>query len=166
MDTISTPMTPAQLGIRQGRNLPDVGIEHSPVLLCREVDRTTVRCRRRAAHQTLQVWQLRRVREYIDSHIDSRIRVSDLGELVNRSEGHFSRTFKRSLGHSPHAYVNRCRVEHACNLMLNSEAALSEIAQSCGFVDQSHLCNLFRQMTGLSPAAWRRERCNGIGSRC
>jgi AraC-like DNA-binding protein len=42
--------------------------------------------------------------------------------------------------------------------MITSAASLSEIALSVGFSDQAHLCRLFRQAFGQSPASWRRER--------
>jgi AraC family transcriptional regulator len=41
---------------------------------------------------------------------------------------------------------------------MNRAASLSEIAFSVGFSDQAHLCRLFRQAFGQSPANWRRER--------
>ncbi|HXO71742.1 MAG TPA: helix-turn-helix domain-containing protein, partial [Bradyrhizobium sp.] len=49
-------------------------------------------------------------------------------------------------------------LERACHLMITSAASLSEIALSVGFSDQAHLCRLFRQAFGQSPANWRRER--------
>jgi AraC-like DNA-binding protein len=42
--------------------------------------------------------------------------------------------------------------------MMTSAEPLSEIALSVGFSDQAHLCRLFRQAFGQSPASWRRER--------
>jgi AraC-like DNA-binding protein len=41
--------------------------------------------------------------------------------------------------------------------MITSAEPLSEIALSVGFSDQAHLCRLFRQAFGQSPASWRRQ---------
>ena len=103
-------------------------------------------------------WQIRRVRDYIDAHLSTRILVADLSAIVQRSEAHFARAFKKTFGVSPHAYVLRRRVERASHLMLVSDDSLSDIALACGMTDQAHLCKIFRQVTGRTPAAWRRER--------
>jgi AraC family transcriptional regulator len=112
-----------------------------------------------AEGKCLHAWQARRVREYIDAHIGERILISDLSNIVQRSESHFVRAFKQSFGLTPHTYLVKCRVELASHLMRVSADSLSSIAVICGFTDQAHLCRLFRQCTGQSPAAWRREHC-------
>jgi AraC family transcriptional regulator len=106
----------------------------------------------------LLAWQSRKVLDHIDRHITKRILVADLCALAQRSEAHFSRCFRRTFGHSPHAFVVRRRVELAAQHMLQTDTSLSEIALKCGFVDQAHLCRHFRQVTGETPAAWRRAR--------
>jgi AraC family transcriptional regulator len=104
----------------------------------------------------LLAWQARKVRDYIDSHITGPLLVADLCALVQRSEAHFSRYFKRTFGESPHSFVVRRRVELAAQYMLTTDAPLSDIALRCGFTDQAHLCKHFRQAMGQTPAAWRR----------
>jgi AraC family transcriptional regulator len=101
-------------------------------------------------------WRARKVLEYIDAHLSGPVRVSDLSAVARLSEAHFSRSFKRAMGVSPHTFVLRRRVDLAARLMLQSPASLAEIALCCGFTDQSHLCNQFRKRTGESPARWRR----------
>ena len=108
--------------------------------------------------ERLLAWQARKVRDYIDAHITGSIPVADLCALVQRSEAHFSRSFRRTFGYSPHAFVIRRRVELAAGYMLESEMSLSDIALACGFVDQAHLCRHFRAVTGETPAAWRRAK--------
>jgi AraC family transcriptional regulator len=106
----------------------------------------------------LLAWQARKVRDYIDSHITGPVLVADLCALVKRSEAHFSRSFRRTFGESPHAFMVRRRVELAAQHMLTTDASLSDIALQCGFTDQAHLCKHFRQAMGETPAAWRRAQ--------
>jgi AraC family transcriptional regulator len=106
----------------------------------------------------LAAWQILRVRAYIDGNLHRTIHIRDLSAVARRSPAHFSRKFKLAVGESPHAYVVRRRLEKACHLMITGAASLSEIALSVGFSDQAHLCRLFRQAFGQSPANWRRER--------
>jgi AraC family transcriptional regulator len=108
----------------------------------------------------LAAWQILRVRAFIDGNLHRAIHIRDLSAVARRSPAHFSRKFKLAVGESPHAYVVRRRLERACHLMMTSTASLSEIALSVGFSDQAHLCRLFRQAFGQSPANWRRERGN------
>ena len=105
---------------------------------------------------SLRGWQARKVRAYIDRHISGPVPVADLCALALLSEAHFSRAFRRTFGRSPHAFVIRRRVELAAQYMLQTDAPLSDIALRCGFTDKPHLCKHFRQVTGHTPAAWRR----------
>jgi AraC family transcriptional regulator len=111
-----------------------------------------------SARGGLAAWQILRVRAYIDGNLHRTIHIRDLSTVARRSPAHFSRKFKLAVGESPHAYVVRRRLERACHLMITSAEPLSEIALSVGFSDQAHLCRLFRQAFGQSPASWRRER--------
>jgi AraC family transcriptional regulator len=106
----------------------------------------------------LAAWQITRVRAYIDSNLHRTIHIRDLSAVAQRSPAHFSRKFKLAVGDSPHAYVVKRRLEKASHLMMTTAEPLSEIALSVGFSDQAHLCRLFRQAFGRSPANWRRER--------
>jgi AraC family transcriptional regulator len=103
-------------------------------------------------------WQIARVRAFIDKNLHRTIHTQDLCAVARRSLAHFSRSFKLTFGETPHAYVIKRRLEKACHLMLTSSASLCEIALNVGFSDQAHLCKLFRQAFGQSPANWRRER--------
>jgi AraC family transcriptional regulator len=103
-------------------------------------------------------WQIARVRAFIDKNLHRTICTRDLSAVARRSPAHFSRSFKLTFGETPHTYVVKRRLEKACLLMVTSSASLSEIALCAGFSDQAHLCKLFRQAFGQSPANWRRER--------
>ena len=114
---------------------------------------------RRKAPRGLLRWQVRKLREYVDSHLPSPILVADLCVLVGLSEAYFTRCFKNSFGISPYAFVLRRRLELAARYMLQTDAPLSDVALRCGFADQAHLGNRFRDAIGVPPAAWRRFHC-------
>lgn len=101
-------------------------------------------------------WQISRVNEFINEHLDHCIRTTELASLLGLSVSHFSHAFKQATGITPLMYVAARRVEAAGRYMLCSEHPLSEIAISLGFCDQSHFCRVFRRETGLSPQIWRK----------
>lgn len=106
----------------------------------------------------LAKWQSRRVHAYVETHLDARLKVSEIAQSVHLSGSHFSRAFKRTFGMTVHAWVMRRRIEMAQGMMLNTPHKLSEIALRCGLSDQSHLTRWFRRVVGETPASWRRDR--------
>ena len=101
-------------------------------------------------------WQVNRVVEYVEEHLGEKIAAQDLAELVNVSVGQMFRAFKVSVGVSPFHYIARRRIEFACALLMTTREPLAQVAVASGLCDQSHLCRLFRRLTGMSPAKWRR----------
>jgi|SRR5271163_2833184 len=103
-------------------------------------------------------WQIRRLMVFVDARLEKPIRLRELSEICKLSTAYFCRAFKRTFNETPHSYVVRRRLAKAETLMLTSDLLLSDIAFRCGFTDQAHLCKLFRQQYGGSPAAWRRQQ--------
>ncbi|QRE77232.1 helix-turn-helix transcriptional regulator [Methylobacterium aquaticum] len=100
---------------------------------------------------------LGRVRAHVEENIDRDLSVGELADLVGLSIPYFSHAFRTSTGEAPYRYVLRRRCAHAQERLLGRET-LTEIALSLGFASQSHFTTAFRQATGMTPAAWRRER--------
>jgi AraC-like DNA-binding protein len=100
------------------------------------------------------------VRAYVEEHLAEPVHIDNLSGAVGLSRSYFCRAFKRTFGQTAHAYVVSRRISRAKTLMLDGQS-LSEIALLCGFSDQAHFSNLFREQTGESPAAWRRRRSAG-----
>jgi len=103
-------------------------------------------------------WQARKVQDFIDGSLDSKIRVKDCADKVRLSTSYFSSAFRTTFNTTVVNYIHRRRVGRAQELMLVTRHPLSQIALACGFSDQSHYCRVFRAVVGLSPMAWRRQR--------
>jgi transcriptional regulator GlxA family with amidase domain len=65
------------------------------------------------------------------------------------------RAFLRDYGLSPQQYLRRLRMQTACQLLVSSSLALAQVADRCGFADQSHFTRDFRSLTGVTPRAYR-----------
>jgi len=102
-------------------------------------------------------WQERRAKEFLSADLASKNSLSGVAHVCGMSPRHFSRAFKATTGLPPHQWVVIQRVERA-KALLQKEVNLSEIAQLCGFSDQSHFTRIFRAVVGTSPGAWRRMR--------
>jgi AraC-like DNA-binding protein len=115
-----------------------------------------------AADETgsLSASRVQLLRAYVEDHLAESIHVEHLSNAVQLSRSYFCRAFRQTFGQTPHAYVVSRRISRAKTLMLDGKS-LSEIALLCGFSDQAHFSNLFREETGESPAAWRRSRAAG-----
>jgi AraC-like DNA-binding protein len=133
-------------------------IARASALLQIEIERKASGAAERAPRGALAGWQAHRVKAYVDAHLELPIHICDLAGVAQRSAGYFCRAFKRTFDETPHAFILGRRLHRAGELMLTTDAALSEIAVACGFSDQAHLSKAFRARHGQSPAAWRRER--------
>lgn len=99
--------------------------------------------------------QLAQVLDYINEHLDRNIKLADLAQTLNMSQFHFSHTFKQSLGIAPYQYLLQQRIERAKHLLQQTDRSISDIALECGFNSHSHLSKQFKQLTGITPKAYR-----------
>ena len=105
----------------------------------------------------------RRVRDYVDAHLSSRLDVHALARIVGLSASQFSRTFQKAVGVSPYRYVVQCRVIRARELLATTRLPLTEIALTSGFADHSHFSRRFHEFTGVQPREFRKR--SGVAPR-
>jgi AraC-like DNA-binding protein len=107
------------------------------------------------AHGGLSPGAMRRIREYIETHLGDSMDLATLAAVAGLSIHHFARGFKQSTGLTPHHYLTQKRVERAQDMLAHTALSLSEIAYAVGFSDQSHLARHFRQLLGTTPGQFR-----------
>ena len=71
------------------------------------------------------------------------------------SPSHFSRLLKERTGRSFTELLRQCRVDLACELLGNTQHTLAEIADTCGFCDQSYFTRVFQDVKGATPKQFR-----------
>jgi AraC family transcriptional regulator len=110
----------------------------------------------RNARGGLASWQLQRARDFINANLTGDPSISQIANDCGLSVSYFARAFKQTTGIPPHRWLTRQRVEHARELLQDPDRELADIAQLCGFVDQSHFTRVFSRSEGHSPGRWRR----------
>lgn len=95
--------------------------------------------------------------DFVEAHLGEPIRLDQMAEVAATGRFQFARMFKRAVGVTPMAYVERVRIEHAKALLRQGGLTLAEVAGRVGFVDQSHFTRRFRRHTGLTPALFGRR---------
>ncbi|MDJ0594484.1 MAG: helix-turn-helix domain-containing protein [Pleurocapsa sp. MO_226.B13] len=99
--------------------------------------------------------QLRTVVEYIQTHLDRDLNLSNVASLVHISPHYFASLFKQSTQLSPHKYITQCRLEKAKTLLRQRDLPIALICQEVGFKNQSHFTRAFRQHFQITPKAYR-----------
>ncbi|MEJ1938105.1 AraC family transcriptional regulator, partial [Nostoc sp. NIES-2111] len=94
--------------------------------------------------------------ELIEARLAENISLDELANAVGMSPFHFSRRFKIAFGIPPYSYVIHARVTKAQEMLRRRKVAQKVIALECGFADQSHFCNTFRKIVGISPTDYQK----------
>ena len=93
---------------------------------------------------------------YIDAHLTDPFTEGDLAALAGLSASAFSRSFRRHTGMALVQYVNRLRVNLACQLLMRDEALpITEIAFAAGFNNLSNFNRQFLTQKGMPPSRFR-----------
>jgi AraC-like DNA-binding protein len=96
---------------------------------------------------------VRRARSFLADHALGKISLDRLSAEAGQSKFHLLRTFKAATGFTPWQYQVHLRIEHAKRLLRVGEPA-SQVANACGFVDQSHFTRIFKSLIGVTPAVY------------
>jgi AraC family transcriptional regulator len=91
----------------------------------------------------------------IEAQFHQRLSLADLAREAGMSPYHFLRTFRQVAGMTPHQFVLRTRLHRAAARLRRSDELISAIAFDVGFEDLSTFNRRFRQVTGLTPSAYR-----------
>ncbi|MBT8037246.1 MAG: helix-turn-helix domain-containing protein [Verrucomicrobiae bacterium] len=96
-----------------------------------------------------------RVRAAIDqlqaADLGQPIDTEHLATLLQLSQNHLIRLFRRDLQTTPVQYWNRLRVEHARRRLLQPDAGVKQVALELGFTYLSHFSKWFKRHTGITP---------------
>jgi AraC family transcriptional regulator len=98
---------------------------------------------------------LRRVIDYIESNLDSPLRMASLAEISGLSQYRFAHNFKSATGVPPYQYVLRTRLDRAKQMLRQTDLSVLDIAYAVGCQSISRFNSLFRRELGTTPSHYR-----------
>jgi AraC-like DNA-binding protein len=101
--------------------------------------------------------RLCRARDYLGTCFQDRVTLENAARHACLSPFHFSRVFTQAFGETPHEFVTRLRIDAAKKLLLAENDSVTDICFDVGYESLGSFSSRFRSLTGLSPAAFRRE---------
>jgi AraC family transcriptional regulator len=96
-----------------------------------------------------------RARELIRDGCNAPLTIRSVATECGVHPVYLARMFRHHGGEAPATYLRRCRIERAAALLAAGRTTLSETAIESGFVDQSHLTNVFRRRLAVTPGEFR-----------
>jgi len=96
-----------------------------------------------------------RAADYLQQHFQYPLSVPELAAKAHLSTSAFGRAFLRATGLTVMQYVMRLRIGKACSLLIMSDKPISRIASESGYGNLSLFNRQFRQLQGITPAAFR-----------
>jgi len=100
---------------------------------------------------------IRQAVRFIREHALGELRVRDVVQALAVGRRSLERHFRAVLGRTILQEIYRVRVEHAKRLLVQTHWPIGVIALRSGFSCPRHLDVRFRQLTGMTPRAYRRQ---------
>jgi len=82
---------------------------------------------------------------------------------LGMSESRFSRFFRRSTGNTFTDFVNRVRVNRACQLLMETDRLVTHICYEVGFNNVANFNRRFLEIKGMTPTEFRRQAAHRFG---
>jgi len=88
---------------------------------------------------------------------------SELASELGMSESRFSRFFRKATGNTFTDFVNRVRVNRACQLLMDTDRLVTHICYEVGFNNVANFNRRFLEIKGMTPSEFRRQSDSRFG---
>lgn len=106
------------------------------------------------SHRALDI-----VIQYVHDNVGKGLKVGEMAREMGVSVATLERRFKEYLGTSPSKFIQKARIARACELLLQTQMAIGEVAEKTGFVEHASFTRAFEKMMRMTPSSYR--KCYG-----
>ena len=95
--------------------------------------------------------------DFLNTNYSKPLSLEEVAKKFGITASHLSRTFKIATRFGFVEYINNLRVSESCRLLRTTKLSVLEIALKCGFGSVTQFGRCFRELTGVSPRAYRKN---------
>ncbi len=117
--------------------------------------RACLRCKPRSASGNPQTATVKEMCRYIEQHLDEPVTLERLAKVFRQSPFHLQRTFKKTLGITPRAYADSCRMG-LLKRNLQAGRSVTHALYDAGYSSSSRLYERTASQLGMTPDKYRR----------
>jgi AraC-like DNA-binding protein len=93
--------------------------------------------------------------EHVRTHFGSALRVEELARMAGLSIYQLNRRLRSIFGITASQLITKTRIDAASAMLRRGSTPIAEIANTCGYFDQSAFSRVFRRTAGLTPRSYR-----------
>ena len=116
------------------------------------------------ADDDTQIDQINAIVSRITEHIAQPVSLADVAAELGMSESRFSRFFRRATGNNFTDFVNRVRINRACQLLMETDRYVTHICYEVGFNNVANFNRRFLEIKGMTPSEFRRQSDHRFGA--
>lgn len=101
---------------------------------------------------------IKKCRDYIQLHITEKINLKELAAYIGYSQNYLCKKFKEETGTNIRDYINEQKIERSKDLLVSTTCTVLDISEIMHFSSPSYYCELFHELTGLTPNEYRNQK--------
>ena len=94
---------------------------------------------------------------YLTEHYSEDFSMADVAARLGMTESSFSRYFRRATGNNFTDFVNRLRINRACQLLMETDRYITNVCYDVGFNNVANFNRRFLQLKGMTPKEFRHQ---------
>ncbi len=98
------------------------------------------------------------IKKYVAANYHQNISLADLSARFYLNPHYLSQLFHEKTGGTYLNYLMRIRVNHAKELLDQTEMKIYEICEAVGYIDTTHFSRVFEKFVGCKPSEYRKKR--------